>query len=51
MTDVINIDDHRPHEARSVECVACGKKWVAVFPVDTKQLECPQCNKLDGVYL
>jgi hypothetical protein len=48
---ITHIDDHRKHCTASVECVACGKKWVAVFPVETKQLECPQCNKLDGVYL
>lgn len=48
---ITHIDDHRKHSTASVECAGCGKKWVAVYPLDTKQLECPQCHKLDGVYL
>lgn len=51
MDRVTHIDDHRKHCTSSVECVNCGKKWVAVYPLETKQLECPQCGKKDGVYL
>ena len=52
MTDennIINLDDHRPHQASYVACLECGKDWVAVAPVDTVHFECPACQKMYGV--
>ena len=50
MTDnVINLDDHRPHQSTYVACLVCGKDWVAVAPADTVHFECPVCHTLDGV--
>lgn len=46
--NVINLDDHRPHEAHYVACMACGKDWVAVAPAGVTNLECPECGKMEG---
>jgi hypothetical protein len=32
--------------AASVECAICTHKWVAVWPVGTDKLECPNCSNL-----
>lgn len=50
MTDnIINLDEHRPHQASYVACLDCGKDWMAVAPVDTVHFECPKCKVLSGV--
>jgi len=36
-------DSYFVHEA---VCFYCTKKWVAVAPVGTTELECPQCGKM-----
>ena len=48
MTKVVNLDDHRPHDARYVVCMKCAKDWVAVAPVGVKNLECPECGEMSG---
>ena len=45
MSDIVNIDDYRPHMVQEVKCNHCGYEWVAVFPEDTEKLECPKCAK------
>jgi len=50
MADVINIDEQRPHLTGEARCVACGHTWVAVAPVGTKELECPECLTEKGLY-
>ena len=27
-----------------IECPICTKKWVAIYPAGTTQLECPNCH-------
>ena len=50
MTDnVINLDDHCPHQSTYVACLVCGKDWVAVAPADVVHFECPVCRVLCGV--
>lgn len=29
-----------------VACEKCGKEWVAVRPVKTKKLKCPECGRM-----
>jgi hypothetical protein len=48
MSDIINLDDHRPHEARYVACMKCAHDWVAVFPVKATALECSKCGEMSG---
>ncbi len=50
MTDnIVNLDDHRPHQSSYVACLDCGKDWVAEASVDTLHFQCPDCLKLSGV--
>ena len=48
MSDVIKLEDYRPHEAQYVVCMSCGYDWVAVFPVGVTKLECSDCGALAG---
>ncbi len=48
MTTVINLDDHRPHDAQYVACMDCAADWVAVFPINAPALECPKCGAMAG---
>lgn len=48
MSRIVNIDDHRPHEARYVVCMKCAHDWVAVSPVGVKNLECSECGEMAG---
>ena len=42
--DVIKLDDHRPHYTSDMVCHKCGHNWVAVYPEETKTLNCPECK-------
>lgn len=35
--------------AERAGCPECGRRWIAVFPVGTDPLECPECSALVGV--
>ena len=49
MTDnVINLGDHRPHEARYVVCMKCAHDWTAVYPAGVTGLECSECGEMAG---
>ena len=49
MTDVVDLDAHRPHLSGPVLCLRCQHEWVSVRPVDTPPgLECPQCGAMMG---
>ena len=37
-----------PYEASIVMCDLCTHKWVAVRPVGTSKLECPNCHRVGG---
>ena len=44
MGEILDLDDHRPHDTSEAECAECGHRWQAVFPEDTQWLECPACG-------
>ena len=48
MTNIVSIDDHRPHQTSYVACFDCGKDWIAIAPANTMQFECQKCAKLSG---
>lgn len=54
--DVINFLDKRPapadepHLTGEAVCTTCGHKWMAVAPVGTVHLTCPECSRLQGVF-
>jgi len=54
MGDVIDLQAERenrtPHVSGKAHCVRCQHKWVAVAPVGTTWLECPNCQSMMGTY-
>ena len=48
MSNVISMDDHRPHLSGPCQCVACRHEWVAVAPVGTTVMTCPSCGEHKG---
>jgi hypothetical protein len=48
MSEVINLDEHRPHTSRYVACMKCAHDWVAVAPVGATALECSECGEMAG---
>jgi ribosomal protein S27E len=47
-SDVIELNDRRPHTATRVVCMNCVNTWVAVFPSNTTGLECSECGAMEG---
>ena len=37
-----------PHLSGTAQCVSCSRRWEAVAPVGTVELECPACNLNTG---
>lgn len=50
MSDIINLDDHRPHRSGQAKCTNCKHVWAAVSPVGCDDLECPECGLCRGVW-
>jgi len=52
MADIIDLskerNDRLPHLSGEARCMLCGKEWVAVAPVGTPWLECPECHSEKG---
>ena len=51
MTDIVKLDEHRPHISGPVACTRCRHEWTAVRPVGADLLECPACGAIRGVSL
>lgn len=51
MSDVLQLDEHRPHEQGPVICARCQHTWVAVRPVGVTHMECPNCGAGVGMSL
>lgn len=39
-----------PHGTGDAFCFQCKHEWIAVAPVGTTQLECPECKTLKGLW-
>jgi hypothetical protein len=50
MGEVLNLGTQRPHLSGEAICKACDYEWVAVAPVGTIELECPECGTEKGLY-
>ncbi len=50
MADVIDLSDYQPHISGDAKCLACGYEWMAVAPIGTIELECPECHTFKGVF-
>lgn len=44
MGDVVSLSEHKPHLAGEARCMACQHEFVAVAPVGTTFLKCPNCH-------
>ena len=44
-------NDEDPHLSGNAKCAACKHTWVAVAPVGTYSLECPNCETMHGVWM
>lgn len=44
MSDVITLDDYRPHNAGIAFCLHCEHEHAAVAPIDVDWMECPNCH-------
>jgi hypothetical protein len=51
MSDIVELDEHRPHISGPVACTRCRHKWTAVRPVGSDLLECPACGAIRGASL
>lgn len=51
MSDIINLDDHRPHLSGDAICVACKHQWVGVTPIGLWWFECPNCRTDNGLWV
>ena len=48
MSDIVALDDHRPHMTGPVVCLRCDHSWIAVRPLGVIFLECPKCGAHRG---
>jgi len=45
-----NTEAGAQHLSGTAICSACDKEWEAVAPVGIKELECPNCKTMKGLY-
>lgn len=50
MSEVINLDDHRPSMQGLAKCTACNHVWRAVSPIGVSWMECPECHLERGAW-
>lgn len=48
--NVIQFEKKDPHASGEAFCFQCRKEWIAVAPVGTVQLECPECHTMKGLF-
>lgn len=41
-------EEEKPHAYGTAICIDCKHEWMAVAPLETKWLECPQCSLIRG---
>lgn len=40
------MQEEESYEYSKVKCDLCGYHWIAVRPIDTPKLECPNCGNV-----
>lgn len=52
--NIVSLDqfkkDNEPHCSGVAKCIGCKHTWVAIAPVGTFHLECPNCETFKGVF-
>lgn len=51
MSNVVSITAKQPHISGEAVCINCRHGWMAVAPLGTDELECPECKTLRGTWL
>lgn len=55
MNNVIDLakikEERSPHLSGNAVCIGCKNQWVAVAPVGTVDLECPNCSLPQGRFM
>lgn len=51
MSNIIAFERNDPHLSGEAICACCRHKWIAVAPVGTKELECPECGTFKGLFV
>ena len=51
MSDIINLNEHRPHLTGDAICVACKHKWIAFASIGEWWFECPICGTDNGLWV
>jgi hypothetical protein len=49
VSNVVSLDDHRPHATGPVVCLACKHSWVATALATVSTFECPSCGLFKGI--
>ena len=44
------VTENDPWAIVEMGCELCTHEWIAVFPVRTEELECPNCEKVNAVW-
>lgn len=44
-------EEREPHLSGAAACLVCHHSWVAVAPVGTYELECPECRSTKGYFV
>lgn len=48
MAEIVSLakfkEENSPHWAGAAKCVSCKHEWVAVAPLGTEWIECPECG-------
>jgi len=39
-----------PHRTGFATCLQCRHEWVAISPAGVAQLECPECQTMNGIW-
>jgi hypothetical protein len=51
MSNVISINQAKPHISGDAHCIGCGHDWVAVAPIGTSVIDCPECKGAKGIFV
>ncbi len=47
-SNVVSLDDHRPHNASYCACIECAHDWPCIHPPEVVEFECPKCRAMAG---
>ena len=52
-SNVVDLDDYRPHVAGIVKCPVCGHEWVGVIMESAQDvgMECSECGAMKGKFI